>query len=75
MTVSEHEAAAAREQAAATAHRGQYDPASEATAVRTALGRRASAPARRVGFFWHRPAAVTPAGRRLFEAAVDWLLR
>jgi hypothetical protein len=33
------------------------------------------APARRVGFFWHRPAAVTPEGARLFKAAVDWLLR
>jgi hypothetical protein len=28
-----------------------------------------------VGFFWHRPAAVTPEGARLFKAAVDWLLR
>jgi hypothetical protein len=33
------------------------------------------APAKRVGFFWHRPAAVTPDGEKLFKAAVDWLLR
>jgi hypothetical protein len=33
------------------------------------------APAKRMGFFWHRPSAVTPQGRKLFEAAVDWLLR
>jgi hypothetical protein len=39
------------------------------------MGGGVRAPARRVGFFWHRPAAVTPQGRKLFEAAVDWLLR
>jgi len=33
------------------------------------------APAKRIGFFWHRPSAVTPEGRKLFEAAVDWALR
>jgi hypothetical protein len=33
------------------------------------------APAKRVGFFWHRPAAVTADGKKLFQAAVDWLLR
>jgi hypothetical protein len=33
------------------------------------------APAKRVGFFWHRPAAVTADGAKLFKAAVDWLLR
>jgi hypothetical protein len=33
------------------------------------------APAKRMGFFWHRPSAVTPEGRKLFVAAVDWLLR
>jgi hypothetical protein len=33
------------------------------------------APAKRVGFFWHRPAAVTPEGAKLFKAAIDWLLR
>jgi len=35
----------------------------------------AKAPAKRVGFFWHRPAAATPEGTKLFKAAVDWLLR
>jgi hypothetical protein len=33
------------------------------------------APARRVGFFWHRPSAVTSDGAKLFKAAVDWALR
>jgi hypothetical protein len=33
------------------------------------------APARRVGFFWHRPSAVTDDGAKLFKAAVDWALR
>jgi hypothetical protein len=33
------------------------------------------APGKRLGFFWHRPAAVTPDGEKLFRAAVDWLLR
>src|SRR5688572_18744062 len=35
----------------------------------------AKAPAKRVGFFWHRPAGTTPDGTKLFKAAVDWLLR
>jgi hypothetical protein len=39
------------------------------------MGRGAKAPAKRVGFFWHRPAGLTPEGTRLFKAAVDWLLR
>jgi hypothetical protein len=34
-----------------------------------------TAPAKRLGFFWHRPSAATPEGRKLFEAAIDWLLR
>jgi hypothetical protein len=33
------------------------------------------APAKRMGFFWHRPAAVTADGTKLLKAAVDWLLR
>ena len=33
------------------------------------------APARRVGFFWHRPSALTDDGTKLFKAAVDWALR
>jgi hypothetical protein len=33
------------------------------------------APAKRMGFFWHRPSAVTPDGKKLFVAAIDWLLR
>jgi hypothetical protein len=33
------------------------------------------APAKRIGFFWHRPSAVTPEGKKLFQAAVDWALR
>lgn len=33
------------------------------------------APAKRVGLFWHRPAAVTPDGAKLVKAAVDWALR
>jgi hypothetical protein len=39
------------------------------------MGGGTMAPARRVGFFWHRPAAATPEGIKLFKAAVDWLLR
>jgi hypothetical protein len=39
------------------------------------MGGGVKAPARRVGFFWHRPAAATPEGKKLFAAAVDWLLR
>lgn len=33
------------------------------------------APAKRMGFFWHRPSAVTPEGRKLFVAAVEWAIR
>ena len=33
------------------------------------------APAKRMGFFWHRPSAVTPEGKKLYQAAIDWLLR
>jgi hypothetical protein len=33
------------------------------------------APAKRVGFFWHRPSALTADGEKLFKAAVDWSLR
>jgi hypothetical protein len=34
-----------------------------------------AAPAKRVGFYWHRPSGATPEGKKLFEAAVDWLLK
>jgi hypothetical protein len=33
------------------------------------------APARRVGFFWHRPPDVTEEGKKLFRAAVRWALQ
>jgi hypothetical protein len=33
------------------------------------------APAKRVGFFWHRPSAATPEGKKLFIAAVEWAIR
>jgi hypothetical protein len=39
------------------------------------MGGGVKAPAKRVGFFWHRPAAATAEGGKLFKAAVDWLLR
>jgi hypothetical protein len=39
------------------------------------MGNGLNAPAKRVGFFWHRPAAATMDGAKLFRAAVDWLLR
>jgi hypothetical protein len=39
------------------------------------MGGGLKAPARRVGFFWHRPAAATADGAKLFKAAVDWILR
>jgi hypothetical protein len=32
------------------------------------------APAKRMGFFWHRPSAVTPEGKKLFVAAIEWAL-
>jgi len=38
------------------------------------MGNGLRAPARRVGFFWHRPAATTAEGAKLFQAAVEWLL-
>jgi hypothetical protein len=34
-----------------------------------------AAPAKRMGFFWHRPSAVTPEGKKLFQAAVEWCIR
>lgn len=33
------------------------------------------APAKRIGFFWHRPPPVTEAGKKLFIAAVEWALK
>ena len=33
------------------------------------------APGKRVGLFWHRPAAATDDGAKLVKAAVDWALR
>jgi hypothetical protein len=33
------------------------------------------APAKRVGFFWHRTSDVTADGRKLFSAAIDWALQ
>jgi hypothetical protein len=33
------------------------------------------APAKRVGFFWHRTSDVTANGRKLFSAAIDWALK
>jgi hypothetical protein len=33
------------------------------------------APAKRIGFFWHRPPAVTNDGAKLFQAAVTWALQ
>jgi hypothetical protein len=33
------------------------------------------APAKRMGFFWHRPSAVTDEGKKLFVAAIEWSLR
>jgi hypothetical protein len=33
------------------------------------------APAKRIGFFWHRPPPVTPEGRKLFIAAVEWAIK
>jgi hypothetical protein len=39
------------------------------------MGNGVKAPAKRVGFFWHRPAGASPDGTKLFKAAVDWLLR
>jgi hypothetical protein len=39
------------------------------------MGNGLKAPAKRVGFFWHRPAGTNEAGTKLFKAAVDWLLK
>jgi hypothetical protein len=39
------------------------------------MGGGVRAPAKRIGFFWHRPAAATADGTKLFKAAVDWALR
>jgi hypothetical protein len=33
------------------------------------------APAKRVGFFWHRPAGATAEGKKLFQAAIEWSIR
>ena len=33
------------------------------------------APAKRIGFFWHRTEDATPNGRKLFSAAVQWALK
>jgi hypothetical protein len=32
------------------------------------------APAKRIGFFWHRPSGATPEGKKLFTAAVEWAI-
>ena len=39
------------------------------------MGGGLNAPAKRVGFFWHRPAGPTPDGAKLFKAAVEWAIR
>jgi hypothetical protein len=39
------------------------------------MGNGFRAPAKRVGFFWHRPADATPAGKKLFQAAIEWAIR
>jgi hypothetical protein len=39
------------------------------------MGNGNKAPARRVGFYWHRPAGPTADGKKLFQAAVEWCLR
>jgi hypothetical protein len=33
------------------------------------------APAKRVGFFWHRPSGGTAEGKKLLQAAVEWAIR
>jgi hypothetical protein len=33
------------------------------------------APAKRIGFFWHRPSSATPDGAKLFKAAVEWAIK
>jgi hypothetical protein len=39
------------------------------------MGGGLKAPAKRIGFFWHRPAGTTPEGTKLFKAAVEWAFR
>jgi hypothetical protein len=39
------------------------------------MGGGVKAPAKRVGFFWHRPAAATPDGIKLMKAALDWMVK
>jgi hypothetical protein len=39
------------------------------------MGGGVKAPAKRIGFFWHRPAGPTPDGKKLFMAAVEWAIR
>ena len=39
------------------------------------MGGGVKAPAKRVGFFWHRPAGPTAEGRKLFIAAMEWAIR
>jgi hypothetical protein len=38
------------------------------------MGRGLMAPAKRLGFFWHRPAGTSDAGKKLFKSAVAWLI-
>jgi hypothetical protein len=38
------------------------------------MGRGLMAPAKRVGFFWHRPAGASDDGKKLFKSAVAWLI-
>jgi hypothetical protein len=38
------------------------------------MGRGLMAPAKRVGFFWHRPAGTSDDGKKLFKSAVAWLI-
>jgi hypothetical protein len=39
------------------------------------MANNAKAPAKRVGFFWHRPAGANDDGKKLFRAAIEWALR
>ncbi len=39
------------------------------------MGAGLKAPAKRVGFFWHRPAGPTAEGKKLFQAAVEWAIK
>jgi hypothetical protein len=38
------------------------------------MGRGLMAPAKRVGFFWHRPAGASDDGKKLFKSSVAWLI-